>query len=268
MRVRFWGVRGSTPWATPSAMQYGCNTPCVELFDEATGELLILDAGSGIVGLGESLQGEPRRVGLLLSHYHWDHVQGLPFLSTFYRPGWATTVYSPAFESHDETWMSGIFKSPYFPVPFERLPNRPDIRRVTDGAFTIGPFDITALRVNHPGGAFAYRIRGTTGDFVYATDLEFGDPAFDEPLGDFVRGARAIVVDAHFTPEEGPAHRGWGHSTWREAAEFAATHDVGRLWLFHHKPGRSDHDLTRIQAEARAVFGDTEVAAEGRDFIV
>lgn len=268
MRVRFWGVRGSVPWAVPSAMRYGCNTPCVELVHEETGETLIIDAGSGIVGLGESLTGDPCHVRILLSHYHWDHVQGLPFLAGFYRPDWSTTIWAPVFASHDATWMSGLFKYPFFPVPFERLPSPPRIEDVGPGAFTIAPFEVRALMLNHPGGAFAYRIRGSAGDLVYASDVELGQPAFDDALGEFVQGARDVVIDAHFTPEEGPLYQGWGHSTWLQAAQFAAMHDVERIWLFHHKPGRSDADLDRIGVEAKTVCRGALVAAEGEIFEV
>jgi phosphoribosyl 1,2-cyclic phosphodiesterase len=268
MQVRFWGVRGSVPWGTPESVGYGCNTACLELVDQASGEMLIIDAGTGIVGLGQSLKGEPRNIPLLLTHYHWDHLQGLPFLSTLYRPGWSTTVWAPVFESHDDSWLAGIFRSPYFPVSVERLPNRPGIQNITAGSFTIGAFDVCAIALNHPGGALAYRVRGSRGDLVFATDHEFGLPQFDEPLADFVRGARAIIVDAQFTRDEGPAHRGWGHSTWCEAAEFAAAHEVGRLWLFHHNPGRTDAELTQIETSARGVFSATAAAAEGDVFEV
>jgi ribonuclease BN (tRNA processing enzyme) len=106
-------------------------------------------------------------------------------------------------------------------------------------------------------------VRGLTGDLVYATDHEFGDPACDAALADFARGASAMVLDAHFTPDEIGAHKGWGHSDWRQCAEFAARHDIGGLWLFHHKPGRSDEELVKIRADARRVFPATETAGEG-----
>ena len=266
MRVRFWGVRGSVPWATAQAIGHGCNTPCLEVANDETGATLVLDAGSGVVGLGEALQGDPRHIPILLTHYHWDHLQGLPFFSPFYRPGWSTTVWAPVFEQYDESWLEGIFRSPYFPVPFERLPTQPTVEHITARHVTIGGFDVRSINLNHPGGALAYRIRGTEGDLVYATDHEFGVPAFDEPLAEFVNGARSIVVDAHFTREEGPAYKGWGHSTWLEAAEFAAANNVERLWLFHHKPGRPDVDLMEIQAEARKVFKTTDAAGEGDVF--
>jgi ribonuclease BN (tRNA processing enzyme) len=106
-------------------------------------------------------------------------------------------------------------------------------------------------------------VRGTIGDVVYATDHEFGDPRFDEPLAEFVKGAAAIILDAHYTPAELPQYRGWGHGDWRTCAEFAAANDVGALWLFHHKPGRSDEELVEIRTSAQRIFAATDTASEG-----
>jgi ribonuclease BN (tRNA processing enzyme) len=107
-----------------------------------------------------------------------------------------------------------------------------------------------------------------TGDVVYATDHEFGDPKFDEPLADFARGAAALVLDAHFTPDELRSHRGWGHSDWRQCAEFASTVEAGGLWLFHHKPGRTDEALVRIRLDAQRIFRATETASEGEALLL
>jgi phosphoribosyl 1,2-cyclic phosphodiesterase len=263
MEVRFWGVRGSVPWATPSAIGHGCNTPCIQLTDEHSGDTLILDAGSGIVGLGGALKGEPRDLPILLTHYHWDHLQGLPFLAQLYTPGWTPRIFAPKFEGQDPGSIETIFSSPFFPVPVEHLPNRPQIQLVAPGEFEISGFEVSALSLYHPGGALAYRVRGVMGDLVYATDHEFGSAPHDERLADFARGASALVLDAHFTPQEIGAHRGWGHSDWRTCVEFAAGNDIGSLWLFHHKPGRSDEELVRIKVDARKVFAATEAAAEG-----
>jgi phosphoribosyl 1,2-cyclic phosphodiesterase len=263
MQVRFWGVRGSVPWATPTAIGHGCNTPCLEITNERTGSTLVLDAGSGIVGLGPALKGAPRDVPILLTHYHWDHLQGLPFFSALYTPGWQPRIFGPRFDTYDPDWVDTIFRSPFFPVPYERLPNPPSVELIGPGELTIGGFEISALPLNHPGGALAYRVRGTMGDLVYATDHEFGDPAYDEPLAAFMKGAAAVVMDAHFTPEELPNHRGWGHSDWRQCAEFASRVDAGGLWLFHHKPGRSDEELVGIRSRAQRIFAATETASEG-----
>ena len=254
------------PWATTTAIGHGCNTPCLQVTDERSGAILVIDAGSGIVGTGQALTGPPRDIALLLTHYHWDHLQGLPFFHPLYEPGWEPTIYAPALGSHDPRWLSTVFKSPFFPVPYDQLPNRPAMQMIDPGQLRIGPFEVTSLKLNHPGGAFAYRIRGTLGDVVFATDHEFGDPAYDEPLADFVRDAAALIIDAHFTPNEMPQHRGWGHSDWRTCATFAAAHNVGGLYLFHHKPGRSDQDLVRIRTDARRIFAATETASEGDAF--
>lgn len=273
MHVRFWGVRGSVPWAIPAAIGHGCNTPCLELRDEATGERVIFDAGSGIVGLGHAIAAEQasgrssshhrRELPIVLTHYHWDHIQGLPFLAQLYQPGWLPRIYAPGFGSRDTAWVNTIFDSPFFPVPYERLPNPPAVQLFEAGSLRIGSFHLSSIPLNHPGGALAYRVHGATGDLVYATDHEFGDPAFDEPLAEFARGAAAIIMDAHFTPEEIGAHKGWGHSDWRACARFAAANGIGGLWLFHHKPGRTDEELVQIRAYAQRIFRPTEAACEG-----
>jgi phosphoribosyl 1,2-cyclic phosphodiesterase len=263
MRVCFRGVRGSVPWSIPEGIIHGCNTPCIEIHDERTGGILVLDAGSGIVGVNpSSLSKAPRPVSLLLTHYHWDHLLGLPFFATLYQPGWDLTIHTPTLKPHDPSWLDTMFKSPFFPVPYEHLPNKPKVGMVQAGRVAVQGFDVTALDLNHPGGCLAYRIKGANGDFVYATDHEFGNSTYDEPLADFAKGAAAIVLDAHFTPDELPDHRGWGHSDWRQCAEFAAANGIGGLWLFHHKPGRSDSALDQIGEAARKIFAATRTASE------
>jgi phosphoribosyl 1,2-cyclic phosphodiesterase len=263
VRVRFWGVRGSVPWAIPAAIGHGCNTPCIEIADDESGDVLVLDAGSGIVGLGPALKGKPRDLPILLTHYHWDHLQGLPFLSELYTPGWKPRILAPELGTSHADWLDVLFRSPFFPVPPERLPNRPQVEMIHPGDLQVGSLEVSAIQLNHPGGALAYRVRGLTGDLVYATDHEFGNPEFDEPLAEFAHGAAALVLDAHFTPDEFPAHRGWGHSHWRHCAEFAARVDAGGLWLFHHKPGRTDEALVKIRTDAQRIFRATETASEG-----
>jgi phosphoribosyl 1,2-cyclic phosphodiesterase len=246
----------------PEGIVHGCNTPCIEIYDEAGG-VLVLDAGSGIVGVSPaSLCRTPRPVSLILTHYHWDHLLGLPFFATLYQRGWDLTIHTPTLTSHDPTWLDTMFKSPFFPVPYEHLPNKPRVAMVEAGTVQIPGYTVSAVNLNHPGGSLAYRIKGAQGDFVYATDHEFGNPAIDEPLAAFAKGAAAIVLDAHFTPAEMPLHRGWGHSDWRQCAEFAAANDIGRLFLFHHKPGRSDQALDEIRAEAQKVFAATDTSRE------
>ncbi|MGE3509150.1 MAG: MBL fold metallo-hydrolase [Vicinamibacterales bacterium] len=266
MRVRFWGVRGSVPWATPESSETGTNTPCVLLIDRD--RRLVLDGGTGLVGVGQSLTNREEPVTVLLSHYHWDHVQGLPFFSPCFQPGWSTTVVGPAFDRVRPDWLSGLFASPHFPLTFADLASKPSLSFVDPAAFSAGGFEVSAARLMHPGGALAYRIHTPSGDLVYATDHEFGDPATDAALRRFATGAAAIILDAHYTPDELPRMGGRGHSSWLQCAEFAAEAEVRQLWLFHHKPGRTDDDLRAIEREAQRVFPATRLAVEGLGFTV
>ncbi len=266
MRVRFWGVRGSVPWATADSIGHGCNTPCIEIRDDESGALLVLDAGSGIVGLGHALGGRPHAVPILFTHYHWDHTQGLPFFGPFYAPGWTPSIWAPVLKNVSLEWVETIFESPYFPVPFDQLPNRPTVTLVHPGQLQVGGFHVSVQPLSHPGGAFAYRIHGKHGDLVYATDHEFGDEAVDAALARFAHGAAALISDAHFTPVELLRHVGWGHASWHQVVQFAARCDAGHLWLFHHKPGRTDRELAQIEAQARQLFPATTAASEGVSF--
>jgi phosphoribosyl 1,2-cyclic phosphodiesterase len=268
MRIRFWGVRGSVPWVTPLAIRHGCNTPCIEITDEQSREMLIIDAGSGIVGLGESLGTDECRVPILLSHYHWDHVQGLPFFGPLYRQGSVATVHAPWLDGHDASVARRIFDAPFFPLDLDSLPAPPRIQSLGSASFGIGPFDIATMRLNHPGGALAFRITGRNGTFVYASDHELGRKEIDRELTEFLAGASAAILDAHFTPDEEPAHRGWGHSSWAGAVSLGLDAGVKRLFLFHHKPGRTDDELDEIERQARRRFPDTFVAVEGDTFTV
>jgi phosphoribosyl 1,2-cyclic phosphodiesterase len=244
----------------PEAVGHGCNTACIEITDEETGALLVLDAGTGIVGVKPE-RGAPS-VSLLLTHYHWDHVQGLPYFGPFYDPSCPLAFHAPEIAAFDPSWLDAMFGHPFYPLLYGELPNRRPPAMAAPGRVAVAGFEVTALLLNHPGGALAYRVKGRSGDFVYATDHEFGRPEYDEPLGAFVAGAAAVVLDAQFTPDELPRHAGWGHGDWRQCAEFAASHDTGSLYLFHHKPGRTDTELTAIETAARRIFAPTHTARE------
>jgi phosphoribosyl 1,2-cyclic phosphodiesterase len=263
MLVRFWGVRGSVAWATAGSIGHGCNTPCVEVSDARTNSVIVLDAGSGIVGLGHALGNDARGIPILLTHFHWDHTQGLPFFEPLYKKGWKPEIWAPRLRNIDVAWVETIFDSPFYPVPYHALPARPNLRLVPEHELELGGFLVRGMMLNHPGGSSAYRIVGEKGDLVYATDHEFGDEAIDRALGIFAHGARVMIMDAHFTPEELSVHKGWGHSSWHQCAEFAARHHVGDLRLFHHKPGRGDVEMHAIVNEARRIFPNTHAAREG-----
>jgi len=266
VRARFRGVRGSVPWANAGSIRFGTNTPCVEVRDPRSDALLVLDAGTGIVGLGDDLVDRPRHIALVLTHYHWDHIQGLPFFQPVFNDGWDVAIWGPTLAAGDAASIGTVFRPPFFTMAYGDLPSVPSLHAIGPGSHIVAGFDIRAMALTHPGGALAYRIRGDAGDFVYATDHEFGVAEVDEALAAFARDALHLVVDAQFTPEEAPAVKGWGHSTWKRAAEFAVDAGAGHLWLFHHKPGRPDDEIERLTSCARAIFPPTDAAAEGVSF--
>jgi phosphoribosyl 1,2-cyclic phosphodiesterase len=267
VRIRFWGVRGSSPQAAAGSSGADGRSPCVEVTEPQTGAYLILDAGSGIVALGETLAGPPRAVPILLTHYHPGHVQGLPLFAPLHQPGWSASIWGPTLEDVEPRW-EGVFDDPCSVDPHDRLLSPPALNPVMEGPIEIGGFRITAHPITHPGGAFAYRVHGADGDLVYVTDHEFGVRDTDERLAALVLNADAVILDAQFTPEELTARKGQGHASWRQAAEFASATGAGHLWLFHHRPGREHAELAELTRRARRVFPATSVALEGVEFEV
>lgn len=271
MQVEFWGVRGSIATPGPLTARVGGNTSCVEV--RCGGTRLILDAGTGLRALGDALvagaTGSGVEATLLLSHFHWDHIQGIPFFVPAYLPttrlGIVGGVHGPL--SLRDT-LAHQMRAPVFPVRLDQLSATLALREVKDEeTLSIGEARVTAASLAHPGGVTAYRIEHAGRALVYATDTEH--PArLDERLVRLAAGADVLVYDAQYTPEEyagedGPSKVGWGHSTFAVGAEVARAAGVGQLVLFHHDPRRTDTQVEEVEARARALFSDTVAAREG-----
>lgn len=268
LRVRVWGARGSI--ATPSAgsLRYGGNTPCLEV-NTACGYRVILDAGTGIRNLGMELlrasDSEPvRDYHIFLSHFHWDHLQGLPFFLPLYNPANTITFYSPHTTEHLQEVLQGQMATPYFPVGFNVLAAATKFVQVGQRPFQLGDVEITSFALTHPQGASGYRIECGGKAVVYATDHEHGVTEADDRLLHVAQGADLLFYDSQFTPEEYPSRKGWGHGTWKEAARVGAKAGVKKLVLFHHDPGHDDAQMDSIVTQAQADFPDTIAAMEGR----
>lgn len=262
MKVTLWGTRGSQ--ATPGAetARYGGNTSCVEVRAK-DGALLILDAGTGLRRLGDSLPAALPRVDLLLSHLHLDHIQGLGFFGPLYAEATEVHLWGPASTTRDlKTRLTRYLSPPLFPVHLRDLP-RPSRLFFHDtpcaGDFVIGPFRVRAALVCHPGPTVGYRVTADSATLAYLPDHEpaLGVPCFPLP-GEWTsgfsiaRGVDLLIHDAQYTPEEYAARVGWGHSSWRQAFAFAALAGARHLVPFHHDPAHSDAYLDTVFAVAVA----------------
>jgi phosphoribosyl 1,2-cyclic phosphodiesterase len=274
MQLEFWGVRGSIASPGAATAKVGGNTSCIEV---RCGESrLILDAGTGLRGLGDSLLARARATGtagisstLLLSHFHWDHIQGIPFFVPLYLPSTRLDIVAGTngVQSLRET-LSDQMRDPVFPVRLDELSSKLTMRDLRSGeSFDVGDVRVTGVKLNHPGGVTAYRIVFGGKSLVYATDTEHyacNDPA----LLRLAAGADTLVYDAQYTPEEydgleGPSKAGWGHSTFAAGAAMARAAGVGQLVLYHHDPRRTDAQVDELEQRARALFSNTVAAREG-----
>ncbi len=279
MELAFWGVRGSIASPGPDTAVVGGNTSCVEV--RCGDELIVFDAGTGLRSLGDALVAEARHRGgreiratILLSHFHWDHIQGLPFFVPAYLPTTRLCVMGAAngVWSLKET-LSHQMRAPVFPVRIDELSAEVVTREVRSAdVFHVGAARVTSARLNHPGGVHAYRVDHGDASVVYATDTEHY-ACVDPTLVALARGADVLIYDAQYTPEEyegsrGPSKVGWGHSTFAAAAAAASAAGVKQLVLFHHDPRRTDAQVLEIEAKARALFGATTAAREGMRLVL
>ena len=277
--VTFWGTRGSIPTPGAHTARYGGNTPCVAV-EGAGGHLVILDAGTGIRGLGVQLveqQNGAVNAEILLSHAHWDHIQGLPHFKPFFAPGNAVRIWGSRQGTMSlEAILRQQMDPAVFPVPLDALSAKLTVEQVEPGPseFSIGAFRVRAMRLRHPGTTLGYRLTPLAGgpSMAYVTDNELGPggqyrtgPAWRQEFVEFLRGVELLIHDAMYTPEELKAHAGWGHSTYAEAVDVAAEAGVKRLVLFHHEPEHGDDAIDALLAQARkqaqARGRPTEVAA-------
>ena len=255
------GARGSSPVSGPAIQRIGGHTTSLELTAPGADAVLI-DAGSGLLKL------EPAgrtAFTVLFTHFHWDHLQGLPFFAPLYDHAARIdfVARAPDGGSVEEALVEAI-RPPWFPVPLAATASAKTYHDLPDGRLTLGPFAIDHIALPHPGGVTAYRFTTNGTSVVFATDVEMGEPAVDARLRAFAAGADVLIHDAQYTPEEYEAkHRGWGHSTWEHAAANAAAAGVGRLILTSHDPQRRDDAVDAIVGRAQALFPRTEAAYSG-----
>ena len=287
MNIHFWGVRGSLPTPltpeqvkfkislvvqkisqkdieTPEAREQfldslpawiygtvGGNTPCVEVTGE-NGTKIVFDAGTGIRVMGKD--GHPPRdlhYNLVFSHFHWDHIQGLPFFSPAYNPASSFDVYSPFADM--ESFLSNQMVPPYYPVRFNAFTKNFAFHTVEPlKTFRVGDFSVRCVEMSHPGKSYSYLVEEKGKKFVYATDVELTPKDFvrSSEMQSVFGGADALVLDSQYTVEEALRKENWGHSAFCYAIDFAITWGVKKVFLFHHEPTYDDRKLHTILESA------------------
>jgi len=262
MRIKFWGVRGSTPAPQPENMRYGGNTSCVEV--RLGDRLYIFDCGTGFRVLGQSLRKEFGERPLS-AHIFVSHFQGLPFFAPLYDHR------ENRFEFHSSKRtrsLKQVFEeqmaSPYFPVGLNEMKAKQDFYDLEEGRMDLGDVKLQTTWLNHPQGCMGFRLETRDGVLVYATDNEPGDPIFDKNVRKLAAGADVLIYDAQYLPEEYNAkRRGWGHSHWREAINIVMESGAKELILFHHDPDHDDACIDKVVKEASNYYQRVRAAAEG-----
>src|SRR5512132_3940211 len=297
-RIKFWGVRGSIPIPGKSTVRYGGNTSCVEV--RADGEIIVLDAGSGIRLLGLALDKEfgsrSMKLTLLITHTHWDHIQGLPFFSPAYNQKNLIRVlgYEGA-RAGLATILASQMETPFFPVTLRQLPSHLAIEELKEMEFQVGDVEVRWKFANHPGICVGSRLATSSGSIAYFPDNEpyeklklllvsrdgiSEDEARDfaaaerRKMVDFLEGCDLAIMDTQYTDEEYAKHIGWGHSSVDSVVSLALDANVGRLLLFHHDPNHDDEMIDKMVEHARALVAksgkplEVEAAREGAEILL
>jgi phosphoribosyl 1,2-cyclic phosphodiesterase len=274
MKVKFYGTRGSMPVAYPDYLQFGGNTSCI-LITFSTGRIAILDAGTGIWKLGNDLLRKSHQqyddINIILSHTHWDHIQGFPYFELAYDPRRNITISICGKERMGkdlENLFATQMQNDFFPVPLEKMGanftfQQPDVSTYDHPR----GIRIVASKHSHRGDAYGYRFEEKDKTLIYCTDVEHKD-GIDPNVVALSRNADLLIHDAQYTAEELKEKKGWGHSSWEQATEVAKQAGVRKLALFHHDPEHNDIFLSNMEIECQKHFSDVFLAREGAEIIL
>ena len=268
MRVRFWGVRGSTPTPQKENMAYGGNTSCIEIRTDSN-QILVFDGGTGIRLLGRELQREfgdkAISAHIFFSHFHLDHIQGVPFFRPLYNARNRFTFYFAGRRDANLVMdaLAGMMANPYFPIDMSKLPCAREYVDLVEGTVTVADTRILVLPLYHPQGCVGYRIMQNEKVISYCTDVERGVDWSDRNILALAKDSDFFITDSQYTPEELLEHSGWGHSSWKQAIETGIEAGVKCIALYHHDPYHEDDEVDSILESARKLHPNVIAAREG-----
>ena len=282
MKIKVWGCRGSITTPGPTTLRYGGNSTCLEIRTD-TGQVIVVDAGSGVRNLGKALRQENAvaAVRFFITHSHWDHLAGFPFFEPAYFDRYTITFCGgPHAQDSIRRYLAHQMQAPFFPVDFSLLRAKFNFRcerpHMEPGNCHIDGLEVCPVSLSHPNGGYGFKFIERNRTFVFLTDNELrlrheGGLSRAQYV-EFCRGADLLLHDAQYTDVEYKVTRGWGHSTISDAADLAMEAGVGRLGLFHHDPDRTDDDLDRLaefcQERIRKVGSAVECFASAEGMVL
>ena len=271
IKVKFWGVRGSIACPSPNHVVYGGNTSCIEL--TIGSRSIILDAGTGIRTLGHDfLKRSMKSAMILLTHTHWDHINGFPFFAPAFRPGYSFHIMAGHLSDRGgiENILASQMAHPMFPVPLNAMQAELTFSDFRAGAeFSLGDgIEVRTAPLRHPNEATAYRIDYRGASVCYVTDTEHTPGRLDENVLGLIDGAGLVIYDCTYTDDEFPSKVGWGHSTWQEGVRLCRAANVHRLAIFHHDPDHDDQFMEHLEDTARQTWEGALVARDNMELTI
>lgn len=270
--VKFWGVRGSIACPSPDHVVYGGNTSCIEI--SIGDDVIILDAGTGIRSLGQNLKARgTSQATLLLTHTHWDHINGFPFFAPAFDPNFRLRIMAGHLAGKPggiRAVLANQMENPTFPVPLTAMRGILNFEDFRAGD-SFEPFSGVTVRtapLRHPNGATGYRIESRGVSVCYVTDTEHQPGQLDDNILGLIKGADLVIYDSTYTDEEWPDKVGWGHSTWQEGVRLARAAGAKKLVIFHHDPDHTDDFMAKLEDEARRTWDGTLVARDGMELVM
>jgi phosphoribosyl 1,2-cyclic phosphodiesterase len=271
MRIKFWGVRGSIACPSPTHIAYGGNTSCIEV--DLGDRRIVLDAGTGIRNLGsEFMRQGISRATLLLTHTHWDHINGFPFFAPAFQPDGRFEIMAGHLSDSGgiQSVLASQMANPMFPVPMDAMEAGLQFIDFRAGdAFDLdGGVHVRTAPLNHPNGATAYRLEHGGRSICYVTDTEHVPDQPDQNVLGLIDGADLVIYDSTYTDDEFPKRVGWGHSTWQEGVRLCRAAAVGRLAIFHHDPEHDDAFMEKVEEDATREWSSAFVARDNTVVLV